>query len=83
MKTIKETYLKRHLITMLVTGPLIIAAETASAAAIWREEEARKMEQCLVQAAVTVMMARNEISVLPNPIAVSTSYMRLFPYATT
>ena len=46
-------------------------------------EEAQKLELRSVQQAVFIMMADNEITILPNPVVLPTSDMSIFPDATT
>ncbi len=47
------------------------------------EEEAAATEFANVQTAVIALMTDNELSELPNPVAVATSNMALFPDATS
>ena len=47
------------------------------------ETEAQKTELHNLQSAVIAMMTDNNISVLPNPVAVATNDMEAFPDATT
>ena len=47
------------------------------------EEEAGKTELTNIQSAVVAMMVDNQLSTLPNPVAVATSDMEAFPDATS
>jgi len=47
------------------------------------QEESQRMELRSVQQAVFIMMADNDIRILPNPVVLPTSDMSLFPDATT
>jgi len=74
---------KRLLMAMAAAAALVALVSTASVAANWQSEEAKRMEMRVVQAAVAIMMAKNNITTLPNPVTVPTSNMSFFPDATT
>ena len=66
-------------IAILIVSLGVLASMTASRA----QKEAQRMELRNVQQAVSIMMADNDISILPNPVVLPASDMSLFPDATT
>ena len=79
----KSRLRKQLVIIVVLTVALIALAGTASVTANLRSEETKGMELRIVQAAVAVMMAKNNITTLPNPVTVPTTDMALFPDVAT
>ncbi len=75
----------RKVISFLLASAvfLAVAGSLTSVTSGRAQEEAQKVELRNVQQAVSIIMADNQLAVIPNPVAVPTNDMTSFPDATT